>query len=133
MNATIRYLDAAKARAGLISDYALAKRLGMPQSTMSSYRTGRRQLDALAAFQVAELAGIDAREVIAAVELDKAKTAREREFWMHAAKVAACILLAPVLATMPIESRAFASFDSATGYTLRRFLHRFCAVWNISP
>jgi transcriptional regulator with XRE-family HTH domain len=120
MNATIRYLDAARARAGLTSDYALAKRLGMPQSTISGYRTGRRYLDARAAFQVAEVAGVDVREVIAAVELDRAKSDQDRDFWRNVMAAAASILLGGFVGLQPAPANAFsgAAVDSS-GYTLR--------------
>lgn len=120
MSATVKYLDAAKARGGYSSDYALAKRLGMPLSTISSYRTGRRHFDAKAAFQVAQVAGVDAREVIAAVELDKAKSDQERDFWRSIATAAASILLVPFLGLQPVPANAFPSAPiDSTGYTLR--------------
>jgi transcriptional regulator with XRE-family HTH domain len=121
MNATQRYLDAAKVRGGLSSDYALAKRLGMPLSTMSGYRTGARHFDAKAAFQVAQVAGVDAREIIAAVEMDKAKSENDRDFWRSVATAAASILLGGFVGLQPLPANAFggAAVD-VTGYTLRR-------------
>lgn len=121
MKATQRYLDAVKARAGFSSDYALAKRLGMPLSTMSGYRTGARHFDNAMSFKVAELLQIDAREVIAAVELDKAKRESEKDFWRTIAGAAGSILLGGFFGLQPAPANAFSGAASdATGYTLRR-------------
>lgn len=81
MKTTIQFLDAVKAKVGIESDYALAKRLGFPFSTMSNYRTGRRILDDDAALSVALALGIHPFEVIAAANVERAKTPEQRARW----------------------------------------------------
>jgi transcriptional regulator with XRE-family HTH domain len=124
----MRYLDAAKARAGCTSDYALAKQLDMPQSTISGYRTGRRHLDARAAFQVAELAGIDVREIIAAIELERAKSERDRDFWRTIAGATASIMLAPILLLQPTPATASGLSGHLTEIYILRLLRRIGAL-----
>jgi len=70
---TIDYLDAARSRAGLPSDYALAARLGATRAAVSSWRCGRKFPDALHAFRLAELAQCDPAKALADMELERAE------------------------------------------------------------
>lgn len=79
---TIEYLDAVKAAKGISSDYALAKLLGFPLSSVSSYRTGRRFFDDDAALTVAQALNINPLIVIAAVNAERAKTPEMRARWL---------------------------------------------------
>lgn len=79
---TIEYLDAIKGRLGIASDYALAKRLGFPQATISGYRTGRRVFDDEAALTVAQVLNIEPILVIAAANAERAKTPEVRQRWL---------------------------------------------------
>jgi hypothetical protein len=128
MNATQRYLDAAKARAGFTSDYALAKLLSMPLSTISNYRVGRRHFDNSAAFKVAELLEVDAREIIAAIELDKAKRDADRDFWRTIAGATASIMLAPILLLQPTPATASGLSGHLTEIYILRLLRRIGAL-----
>jgi hypothetical protein len=78
---TIEYLDAVKSRLEITSDYALAKRLGWPQATISGYRTGRRFFDDDAALSVAAALDIHPLQVIAAANAERAKTPEQRARW----------------------------------------------------
>jgi hypothetical protein len=78
---TIEYLDAVKAAKGLTSDYQLAKLLGFPLSSVSSYRTGRRFFDDEAALTVAEVLGVNPLAVIAAANAERAKTEEQKARW----------------------------------------------------
>lgn len=82
MKTTIEFLDAVKEKHGIASDYALAKRLGFPLSTMSNYRTGRRILDDDAALAVAQALGAHPLQVIAAANAERSKTPEQRARWM---------------------------------------------------
>ena len=79
---TIEYLDAVKAAKGLTSDYQLAKLLGFPLSSVSSYRTGRRFFDDEAALTVAQALGVEPICVIAAANAERAKTPEQKARWM---------------------------------------------------
>ena len=60
------YLDAAKARHKLRSDYALAKKLEVGASHISNYRSGRSHPDDAMAVHLARLLDIGPLEIIAA-------------------------------------------------------------------
>lgn len=79
---TLEYLAACKTRLGIESDYALAKRLGVTQSAVSSYRTGRSRIDDEVALTVAEILGVNPMQVIAAANAERAKTPEQRARWM---------------------------------------------------
>ena len=83
MKTTIEFLDAVKEKLGIESDYGLAKRLGFPLSTMSNYRTGRRVLDDDAALTVALALDVHPFNVIAAINVERAKTPETRARWMN--------------------------------------------------
>ncbi|WP_186113239.1 helix-turn-helix transcriptional regulator [Burkholderia gladioli] len=87
MKTTIEWLDAAKARLDLQSDYAAAKALGVTRSTISGYRTGRSVFDEKTCIRVAEILGIDPLEVIASARVESAKDAETRGVWMHALEI----------------------------------------------
>jgi hypothetical protein len=80
---TIEYLDAVKTAKGLTSDYQLAKLLGFPLSSVSSYRTGRRFFDDEAALTVAQVLHLNPLVVIAAANAERAKTAEQKARWME--------------------------------------------------
>lgn len=105
-NATVRYMDQLKAACGLSSDYALAAALGVSRQAISKYRAGRDTFGNRPAFRCAELLGIDPAEVIAAVELDRARSEKERAFWLRAAGAAASILLGVLVGSQPAPANA---------------------------
>ena len=120
MNATQRYLAKVSEAHGGASDYRIGLILGESHQRISNYRTGKRQFDNVAAFRVAALLGIDAREIIAAVEIDRAKSDEDRDFWRSIAGAAASILLTSLFGLQPAPANAFSGFPvDSTGYTLR--------------
>ena len=78
---TLEYLDKAKVKLGIQSDYGLAKQLKISESTMSSYRAGRSRMDDEVALKVAKMLEIDPIETIAAANLERAKTEEQRAVW----------------------------------------------------
>ena len=121
MNATQRYLARVAAANDNATDYRLAQLLGESNQRISNYRTGKRQFDNAAAFRIDGLLGIDAKEIIAAVQLERAKTEKDRAFWQAVATAAASILLGGVFGFQPAPANAFSGAPvDATGYTLRR-------------
>lgn len=80
MKAT-EYLDAVKAELRVESDYALAKRLHVRPQAISNYRVGRSVFDNAMAARVAKILKIDLDEVIIDMELERANSPAEREFW----------------------------------------------------
>lgn len=81
MLSTLELLDRAKTAAGNVSDYRLAQLLGVPQTTVSNYRTGRSRPENPISMRLAELCGLDPVEVVAAVNLERAKSEPDRELW----------------------------------------------------
>lgn len=86
MNTTQELLEQVKAKAGVQSDYALAKCMGWGYSKVSNYRVGRSQLDVDACFAVAEILGRDPAAIIAAVEADRATKPEARAAWIQRLK-----------------------------------------------
>lgn len=82
MKTTLDYLDAVKARYALPSDYALAKALHIPQTTVSGYRSGRRVFDDDTALTVATALELNPMEVIAAANAERSKTPEQKARWI---------------------------------------------------
>lgn len=82
MKTTVDWLAICKQRFNVESDYALAKRLGVSQQTISSYRTGRSRFDDDMALTVAQALHIDPLQVIASVNAERAKTPEQKARWM---------------------------------------------------
>ncbi|HEY0955930.1 MAG TPA: hypothetical protein VGE36_14295 [Roseateles sp.] len=90
MISTVELLDAARRHQGDVTDYRIAKILGVPQATVSNYRTGRTKPINSIAMRLAELAGFDPVEAMVAVNLERADTPEDREAWeMVMARVSA--------------------------------------------
>lgn len=81
MLSTIELLDRAKAAAGNVTDYRLAKILGLNPNAVSNYRTGRSSPVNPVAMRLGELAGVDPMEAVAAVNLERCRTPEDREVW----------------------------------------------------
>lgn len=81
MKSAEQYLDEARSRLDLPSDYALAKALGLTRAAVSRYRCGAGLPDDLACVQIAEAIGCEPMEVIAAINYQRAKTDVERAIW----------------------------------------------------
>lgn len=104
MHSTHQLLDAAKARAGLQSDYKLGIALGLTSdSAVTHYRKGRSHPDDKTGRRLADLAGLDEGYVLACLHAERAKDEDSRQAWQRIAKrlegIAAALLLA-VLANL---------------------------------
>ncbi|MEY4415797.1 MAG: hypothetical protein RIQ53_3090 [Pseudomonadota bacterium] len=89
--------DAARTGAGLPSFYALARLLDVSDNTVSNWRHGRATPDDLTAVRLAEMAGLDAPLVLAAMHAQRCTDSRVRSAWQalaaRAAAAAACVIL----------------------------------------
>jgi len=81
MLSTVQLLDIARQRHGGVSDYRIAKLLGVSTQNISNYRTGRNTPVNPVAKRLGELAGVDPLEAVAAVNLERASSPEEREIW----------------------------------------------------
>lgn len=75
-----QYLDAAKAKLGIESDYAIAQRLDVPRQYVSEYRLGKRWPDVAALVRLAVILELDPAEVITDVESQHTKDAKKAAF-----------------------------------------------------
>lgn len=78
---TIELLEAVKNRRGIVSDYALAKVLGVSQPTVASYRSGNSRISDDVALTVAEILQLHPLQVIAAANAERAKTPEQKARW----------------------------------------------------
>lgn len=77
---SLEYLDAVKERLGIVSDYALAARLGITRSAVSKFQKGAVFGDDVA-LTVAEILQLHPMEVIAAANAERAKTDEQKARW----------------------------------------------------
>jgi predicted transcriptional regulator len=81
MLSTVELLDLAKRRQGDVTDYRIAKFLGVSTQNVSNYRTGRNTPKNPIAMRLGALAGVDPLEAVAAVNLERATSEEDREVW----------------------------------------------------
>lgn len=74
------YVDALRVKLNCRSDYELSKRLGIAHNVIGRYRKGGT-FDNSFCVRAAELLGVEPFEVIADMELERAKTDAQREQW----------------------------------------------------
>lgn len=82
MKTTVYYLDAVKAKKQFPSDYALAKFLGITQSSVIAFRNGRSAMGIETCIKVGEVLGIDSHIIYADGQLERAKTPEAKSFWL---------------------------------------------------
>lgn len=121
---TNQYLDAIKAHHALGSDYSLAKVLRVPTQTVSNWRTGARNPDALLCFRIADALGINPAQVVADVECERAEKRGQPDqaatwrAWLDrlggvAASLAAAVILSAGFA--PGNANAGAGLERSAG------------------
>jgi transcriptional regulator with XRE-family HTH domain len=113
---TSEYLDAARSRAGIPSDYALAARLGVSRGAVSNWRVGRGFPEPLYAFRLAELADVDPARLVADLELQRAErehrdatAAGWRSILQRISGAAAAVVMVAGLGAVPSPSQASGS------------------------
>lgn len=75
------YLDAAKARLKITSDYELAKRFGHGNGPIAEMRKGNRNIPLDIAFRLAITLEMDPAQVVADLESQREKNPEKRSFW----------------------------------------------------
>lgn len=123
MKTTIDFLEAVKSKRGGISDYALAKVLGVSQQLISKYRTRMIFLGDPVALRVAELLEIDAGYVMACVHQERAKTESERAAWSSIVErlggLAASVVVGVALFGSPAPAQASPSVTGDNLYYVK--------------
>lgn len=89
MSVTCKWLDVAKARACIATDYRLAKALETSTQRLTAYRSnGAKCMDDALAVRVAELAEVSPAVVLAELAAERSKSPEARAVWLSLAKVA---------------------------------------------
>ncbi len=132
---TIEFLDAAKARLGITSDYALGKKLGWGQTRLSQYRTRNREMDDDGCLQIAAVLELPPEYVMACVAAARAKSAEAKSAWQKAADLlktgtaavilGAALLLSQNAPTTSTGEQSLSNQRSIHYARLRRALARF--------
>lgn len=86
MFSVAKFLDRAKARGHLDSDYQLAKAIEITQSAISQYRKGKTRPDAVVITKLCTLSGDDPAIVVAEIEADRSTTVEGRILWSNVAR-----------------------------------------------
>jgi hypothetical protein len=74
-------LEQVRRRVPRETDYAVAKALEMNQSNLHRVLCGKAGLGPKAVVRVSEILQRDLKDVLVLIEEDKAKTAKDKEFW----------------------------------------------------
>jgi len=114
------YLDAAKEKLNLQSDYSLAQIMKVPKQYVQEIRKGKRAVPLSAAYWLAITLELDPAEVVADLEAQREKNPIKQEFWRsflsHAVKLT--VLLACMLVLS--FSAGLGSGQDATGGAFNR-------------
>lgn len=118
-------LDRAKDRAGIESDYRLAKVIGITQSAVSNYRIGKTMPDARVLEQLCALSGDDLAVVAASIQAERERTPEGKTVWLAIAArlqagralpgltaIIAVVALALAAMFSPLKSTAYAANHS---------------------
>ncbi|UXY14095.1 hypothetical protein N8I74_12275 [Chitiniphilus purpureus] len=105
-------LDAAKAALGKESDNQLALAMGVTRGAVSSWRIKRTAPDAYALMELQKILKVDARELLAIIEAERAKTEERRGYWEDVKRsfstkgVSSVLAVATALALLGTPSRS---------------------------
>ena len=88
-NTTTTLLDEARVALSLGSDYALARKLGVRQQTLTNYRSGRTQMSDAIALKIALLLKRVPAAVFAEIAAERSKDAAVAAIWREAAALLA--------------------------------------------
>lgn len=114
------YLDAAKNRMAIESDYELAKRLETPSGHIAEMRSGKRGMPLAVAFKLAITLQLDPAEVVADLEQQREKNPARKAFWSGFMSRARLVAVA-VLCTLAVSySATFANGAATHGGFSRR-------------
>lgn len=78
-------LAAAKSAQGIPSNYRLARVLDVPETTVQRWNNGRSRPEDSLAVRLAEMAGLDAGQVVASIRAERAEPGPMRDLWVDVA------------------------------------------------
>ena len=92
---TLNLIEQVRHRVPKHTDYAVAKALEMDQSNLQRVMAGKQGLGPKAIIRLSEVLQRDLRDMLVLVEEDKAKSAKDREFWeRRSPRIAAAVATA---------------------------------------
>lgn len=118
MQTTKQLIDRAKKAQGIESDYKLAHVLGITQSAITNWNSGRSHPDDAIAARLAVMAGQDPSMVIAELHAVRAKTPEVKALWLrmaHQLRHAVAAVMFTVGAAMLLIAGSPTSAEASTG------------------
>lgn len=100
---TLELIEQTKTKLGIESDYALAKKLEIPDARISDYRHGKRAPDNYAIAKFAKALEIDPWSLVKELEAQTEKNPAKKEFW---SKAATLFFFAVILNMSPTPAEA---------------------------
>jgi transcriptional regulator with XRE-family HTH domain len=112
-------LDAALVKIGKDSDRQLAIAMGVTASSLSNWRSRRSTPDAYALMELQKILKIDAREILAIIESERAKTEERRGYWEEVKRsfstkgtvVAVALASTMMLGAVPEKALSFSKME----------------------
>lgn len=86
MSATVRWLDVLKTQKGFLTDYRLAKALGLQSAHICNYRAGRSGMNDETAIRLATLLDIQPGVVLCELYAERALKRNVKRVWLDAAE-----------------------------------------------
>jgi len=77
----IEWINKAKEKENIETDYKLAKMIGIKPSALVNIRKRNNGMDNFTAVRIAEILEINRMKIIIDMEIQKAKTKEKKEFW----------------------------------------------------
>ncbi len=111
MKNSIEYLDLVKEKLGVESDYALAKKLELTKSAISTIRMQKGFIGEDTAIKIALILRIDPIEILAATAAERTKNAMAKTVWRDLSErlsvsTAALVLVSSILQVAPNQAEA---------------------------
>jgi DNA-binding XRE family transcriptional regulator len=107
MECVNKLLDKCKETCDPRTDMALAKKLGIERTTVSSYRNERSLPDTVVCAKIAEITGIPLAKVLGTIGEARAKSEAEKKVWRRLANMASastgCVMVLSVLTVLSYQ------------------------------
>lgn len=121
MTNTVKLLDRVRKLTKTGSDYAIAKKLGVPHQLVSNWMKGVGTPDTANAIRIAELLEREPLQVIALIELDRRPKPKNRAIWeRYAGRISAA--LAGLALIAPLDANSVPHSLQVTDVN-RHFIH----------
>lgn len=99
----LELLEIAHSRISRPTDYRLSRDLGISQATIISWRKGKTKPETLTMARLAAVCGVDPKQALLWLQIERSKTDSERELWESVAQAMA-VPCVTIEASSPDES-----------------------------